>query len=134
MMSFYSILFMVLLPCLFLYALLEKGFPEWPYNSDQWALIVLLPTGIGLGLFFKTSIGGFYTFDGEYIVSHKSDGKEKKRLKISDLISMKVSSSRGTRWLELNTERDKMNVVIYKDLQDALNQLKAEPGGAGQRR
>ncbi|MGD8113859.1 MAG: hypothetical protein ACQEWA_03135 [Sphaerochaetaceae bacterium] len=130
-MSFYSILFVVILPCLFLYVLFEKGIPEWPYNSDQWTLIVLVPAGIGLGLFFKISTGGFYTFDGEYVVSHKSDGTEMKRLKISDLIRLKVSSSRGSRWLELNTERDKMNVVIDEDLRDALNQLKADPDAVG---
>ena len=130
MMSFYSTLFMVLLPCIFLYCLFERGAPEWPYDSDQLALIVLIPAAIALGLFFNVTTGGFYVFNGEYVVSHKSDGREKKRLKISDLIRLKVSSSRGVRCLELSTETDQMNVVMYDDLQVAINKLTAEQVGA----
>lgn len=116
-------------PPIFLWFLIRDGIPDWPFDSEQWLLIFFAFLSLGMGVLMKNNLFMYYLFDGEYITAFKANGKEFIKIRISDIVSVKVSYS-GGKVLELETKENHMNVIVSKDLQHALEEIESDHGDA----
>ena len=124
--KFYSILFGLVLPVIFLIAVIKEGVSN---DLDGWTVIIMIPLSFGLG-----AILWYFSYDKYELTDHAVVlFRRKKKIKefyFNDIEDARISVDiYGNTTMTLSNSERKFTMPVYPSLQEEINRLKTELGG-----